>query len=620
MYKSVTDHNKKEKIIIINISSKKNLLHSRLILYNPFMNHESNKKLNITFIFLLIFIFFLILFGAILNISFSDKKLPRLKSSETDKALKGNILTKEEFTISTSKKLYKAVVDTREIDPEKAKLFVKLFSIYSGMDEREVTDKITSRYGFVTISYRLDSKSARYLKQLTSNLYSLHVFKKIQNSKYLHGLSIKESGEYREYPLHDTLTPIIGYVRKYEKNRYTIIKGAYGLEKYYADKLEGIQSTKIVGRRDVRNKIILDKDSEVKNRIDGYDIITSINIRLQKKIEQILDAHQIRTESKEIIASVMDSQTGDIVAIASSRRFIHGHITNPDALTISAIRYIFEPGSVLKPIIFSLLLEENRIQPTDIVRTYNGEFKLGKKTITDEHRYAYLSAENVIVHSSNIGMAQISQELDAIAYFEGLRAFGFSQPSGIDLPYDLSGSIPGVHRLKNSVIKATASYGYGIKANFFQLLKAYNVFNNEGKILQPTIAKYLKSDIHPKELLHNKKAKQIISKQNARIMKKILYKTVTDGTGKGARTKGLIIGGKTGTAQIAIKGRYENVYNSSFFGFVDDGKHKYTLGVTVIEPQPEGSIHFASQSAVPVFKDIINIMIDQKLIKPLPTN
>jgi len=584
------------------------------------MNQNESKKFKITFIFFLILFFFIILIGALVHIATSDKRLPRLTMTETDKALHGDILSRNNFTISSSKKLYKAVVDTRNIDPAKKELFIELFSTFSNITKDKIREKINSKFGFVTLTYKLDSKTARYVKQLSTRLFALKVITRYTNPKtgrtFLHGLEVRESGEYRFYPLGETLTPVIGYVRKYEQNRYTSIEGKYGLEKYYAKDLEGIQSTNINGRRDVRSNIILDDDSAVKNRYDGYDVVTSISLKLQKSIEQLLLTHREKLGAKEIMAAVMDSKTGNILAIASSRRFTPGKVKDADALTISAVRYIYEPGSVMKPIIFSMLLEEKKVTRNELIRTYNGRYLLGKKIITDEHQYPYLSAENIIVHSSNVGIAQLAQRLDPLNYFQYLREFGFGTKTSIDISYELHGSIPDIHRLKNSIYRATTAYGYGIKVNFFQILQAYNVFNNDGLLIQPSIGEFLKSETQKQAIFH-KKPKRVLSKKVAKDMQKILFKTVNEGTGKNAITKGVMVGGKTGTAQISVRGKYEKIYNNSFFGFADDAKNRYTIGVTVIEPDPKGIGHFASTSAVPVFKDIVDCLINNNFLTPL---
>ena len=96
-------------------------------------------------------------------------------------------------------------------------------------------------------------------------------------------------------------------------------------------------------------------------------------------------------------------------------------------------------------------------------------------------------------------------------------------------------------------------------------------------------------------------------------MKKILIKTVNKGTGKKAITSGLVVGGKTGTAHIVEKGKYVHEYNTAFMGFADDNKHKFTIGVVVIKPKKN---HFAAQTAVPVFKKAVDIMIEEGYLEP----
>ncbi len=586
------------------------------------MDQEENKKIKISLIFVIIVLLFIILIVSIVNISLGKTKIPKLIASEDDRALKGSIISSDGFTISRSKKLYKATVDTRNIDPDKKELFIKIFSIYSGIDIQTIKKRVNSHFGYVVLTYNLDSKSAKYVKQLIYKLYRYRVFKPYVNEhgvSFFHGLNVVESGENREFPLQDTLTPIIGYIKKVEVQRYTDTIGVYGLEMFYKDSLIGSQNAKIKGRRDVLSTIILDKDSEIKHRIDGYNIITSISIKLQKSIEQILDQYKKELKAQEIIAAVMDSKSGNIIAIASTNRFNPNRIKTNKNLSSSAIKYTFEPGSVMKPITLALLLKSKKVTDiNEIINTHNGKYKIGNKIITDEHPYEYLSVEDIIVKSSNIGIAKLAQRLDVISFYQGLRDFGFSKKSGIDLPYELRGSIPNIHKLKSQIFKATTSYGYGIRANFFQLLSAYNIFNNSGKFIKPTIAEFIVSKGGLKQKLYNKTQTQIISKTDSDIIKNILIKTVIKGTAQAAKSNGLIIGGKTGTAHIVKKGEYADIYNSSFFGFANDNIKRYTIGVTVIEIPKENYNHFASKSAVPIFKNIVDILVDKSFLKPYP--
>ena len=104
---------------------------------------------------------------------------------------------------------------------------------------------------------------------------------------------------------------------------------------------------------------------------------------------------------------------------------------------------------------------------------------------------------------------------------------------------------------------------------------------------------------------------QVITPATAERMKQILIKTVNEGTGTIAKTPGLEVGGKTGTAHIAKNGAYVNSYHTSFIGFANDANHAYTIGITVINPR---TVYFASITAVPVFKAIIDVMVEEKYL------
>ena len=108
----------------------------------------------------------------------------------------------------------------------------------------------------------------------------------------------------------------------------------------------------------------------------------------------------------------MNSETGEFVTLASSNRFNPDLIEKKDygALNISAIEYIYEPGSVMKPITLALLLRANKVNPYDIVNAYGGSYKLGTKIIKDDHKADKYTVEDIIVYSSNIGTAQIAQK------------------------------------------------------------------------------------------------------------------------------------------------------------------------------------------------------------------
>ncbi|MBV5321072.1 MAG: penicillin-binding protein 2, partial [Sulfuricurvum sp.] len=436
--------------------------------------------------------------------------------------------------------------------------------------------------------------------------------------RILQGLNILESGEARQYPYGNLLTPLLGYPRKMEENGYTRVYGIKGLEKFFDEELNPQQNKTQKALRDVNGYLILNKKSDFKRQINGLTVKLNIPIMLQSRVEIITDQIKEKLQADEIIATVMDSKSGKIIALASSNRFDPNHIRTQDypSLNTNAIEYSYEPGSVIKPIIFSLMLDRGLINPYDMVNGHNGRFTMGTKTIVDEHAFSTISAEDVIVHSSNIGIAQLAQKLSGKEFTEGLERFGFTHFSGIDVPYEKRGSIPSSAQLNNYLYKAITSYGYGMRANAMQLVKAFNVFNNGGRLVNPMVVEALYDDNGRVIPMQVQQPIQVISPATAERMKQILIKTVNVGTGTVARTPGLEVGGKTGTAHIAKNGAYVNSYHTSFIGFANDGKHNYTIGITVIEPR---TVYFASITAVPVFKAIVDLMVEEKYLTPDPS-
>jgi len=578
-----------------------------------------NKSKKILLLYVLIVIAFLVFLSVMLLTVLKSRNMPSLYTIESSKASRGSIISADGFHLTSTKKLYKAVVDTRYIDPDKKELFVELFSIYSGMQPKTIKKKLAKHKGIVVLSYNIEEIQAHYLKKLASELRRFKVFIAIKNPKTgllsVHGLSIIESGESREYPYGNLLTPIIGYPHKLENDGFTYVQGVKGLEKRWDNELSARQDSYSRGKRDINGYIILNKESFTKAKINGLDIKLTIPIAFQIKIERMLDTMKIELRAKEVMIAIMNSKNGNVLTMASSNRYFPKDIKRSDypSLNSDMIEYSFEPGSVLKPITFSLLLEHKLVNPYDLVNGHNGRYRIGRKVITDEHRFDWLSAENVIVYSSNIGMAQLAQRLSGYQFNEGLKAFGFSQKSTPDLIYEKTGSIPSSKRLENEIYKATCAYGYGIRTNLMQLMRAYSVFNNNGKMVYPRLVKSFINKQGEEKRLEPLEQIQVLKSATAQRVKKILIKTVNKGTGRKAITPGLQIGGKTGTAHIVEKGKYVRKYNTAFIGFANDKKNNYTIGVVVIQPKKS---QFAAQTAVPVFKKAVEIMIEDGYLKP----
>jgi len=606
-----------------------------------------NKTKKIVILFLIIFLFLTILIISISKTISDDRRLPTLQSSKKELSVRGDVVSADDFKIASSKKLYKASIDTRHLDKEKTELFLNLFSIYSDIPYKKLKKKLVGlkRPGNLVLSYNIDSRTAKNLKELAFKLRKLKVFipRKVTGGKILRGLSVSESGEKRLFSYEDTLTPVVGYIRKFEsKDGKTKVKGIKGLEKSYDKVLNESKDGILKGNRDVLSYISFDKNSVIRKRVDGATLNLNIPLKLQKNNELTLDRYKKKLGADEIIISIMESKTGKILSLASSNRFNPESIKQKDipSLNVNAIEYPFEPGSVLKPISISLVMDKNRIKKNELFFAYNtkgkankkgeypkGQYKLGRFTIKDDHKFKkhYLTLDDIVIFSSNIGTLQLAQRLTGPEFYKGLQDFGFTKKTGIDLPYEKKGKMPKVWQFaagdkegKDNVFKATVSYGQGMTSTFMQVMKAYTVFNNNGLISTPRIVADLVHDGNNYKP-YDDKAHRVISSETANEIKRMLVKTVDKGTGKAAQIVGLEVGGKTGTAQIARKGKYLKKYISSFFGFVNDGENSYTIGVTVMNPISTGKYwyyYYASQSAVPVFKEITKNLIKLNYLTP----
>ncbi|MDY0321307.1 MAG: penicillin-binding protein 2 [Arcobacteraceae bacterium] len=602
------------------------------------------KKTVVLFMFIigLVFIFLVVVFFIIYN---EKRRIPTQEITRNELAVRGDIVSSDSFTLATSKKIYKAYIDTRFLDPQKLELFVKLFSIYSNIPQQNIYMKLKNQKtkGNLVLSHDIDSKTAKDLKELGFKLRRLGVFQSqmINGSKLIIGLSVDEIGEDRIYSYEETLTPALGYITKTLENDKRRVNGGKGVEFIYNEFLNDFKDGILKGSRDVLSYISFDKNSVIKERLDGATIELTIPLKLQKHIEMVVDQHQERLLAQEILVVVMDNKTGQLLTIATTNRYNPNNIQTDDyeKLNIKATEFPFEPGSVLKPIVISMAMDKNRVRMNESFSAYNrgstnskgeypkGSIKIGQYTITDDHQFTkqQLSVEDIVTYSSNIGTLQIAQRLSGREFYNDLVKFGFNQPTGIDLPFEKTGIVPSVARLsageargEDNIYKATVSYGHGMTATIMQLIKAYSAFSNEGKVITPQIMKSITSSTGVKYINKKKDDVQVISPKTAAVMRDLLIKTVEHGTGKRAYMEGLQIGGKTGTARMPDAGKYTKEYISSFFGFVNDySGNSYTIGVTTLRPKGTAWYHYyASEAAVPVFRETTQTLINLGYLKP----
>jgi len=461
------------------------------------------------------------------------------------------------------------------------------------------------------------------LKDLAHKLRKLGAFKTIKTRsgiEVLYGLDIIENGETREFPLKDVLSPVLGYVRNQNEERYSRPHGVKGLERNYEKHITSKKNGYFKGERDVIASVIHNKNSVEIPRVDGMDLHLNVPLAFQRRIEMMIDRMKASIDAAEILVGVMESKTGKVLALASTERYDPRHIHNKDisALDPKFSEYAYEAGSVIKPITLAIALDHKVVTPDTWFKTGYHKFRIGKRRyISDDDFFESQTATDIIVHSSNIGISQISWRLTGQAFRDGLISFGLSKPSGLDLSRDVPGRIKPLRLLNNEMHRANASYGYGMVVTFAQLFKAYSAFNNDGVAVTPRLVGYLSDDKGRHYTLEPRVGDlKAVRKQAAMQIHDILLEVVKRGTGVKAQYPGLEIGGKTGTAHIVEHGHYVRKYHSSFYGFANDKEgHKYTIGVLVIKAKKYHK-YFASQSAVPTFRRVVDTLVELDYLKP----
>jgi cell division protein FtsI (penicillin-binding protein 3) len=582
---------------------------------NRIIRYRSSILLGIFMIIALLLMVFLVTIVVTIN---GERKTNSRFASVEDKATRGSIISADGYAVSYSQKRYRAEVHTLSIDPKKKELFINLFSIYSGISKQEikskfVTDDGKAIKGRVVLSDDVDVRLASDLKSLGYKMNRMKIFRPLDRRKphLVLGLDIIADSENRYFPHKKLLTPTVGYMQIKDEDGYKSPIAIKGLEKAYTSYLLPDSDGLIKGKRDVLGTVIRTGESKVVPRVDGMNLHLNIALDFQKSVERVVDKMKGQVGAEEILVAVMESETGKILSLATSERFDPSHIQQRDvkALNPNFSEYLYEPGSVIKPLTLSIALDNKKISLSQKIRL-GGKYKVNEKyTITDDSYFKSLTPKGIIIYSSNIGISKIAWKLSGKELYDGFRSFGLAQKSGIDLSKELQGKIKAPYLLDYPTYSANSAYGYGMYTNFLQLLKAYSAFNNEGVAVTPRIVNHLSDNRNGiYDINHDYPSIQACTSKTAEEIHKILMSVVEIGTGTAAQYDGLEVGGKTGTSHIAYKGKYIEEYHSSFYGFVNDKfGHKYTIGVLVIRPK---KVYFASQTAAPMFFDVVNEMVN----------
>lgn len=322
-------------------------------------------------------------------------------------------------------------------------------------------------------------------------------------------------------------------------------KALGGLELDYDNFLK-TDTTKKQVQRDARGKLFSPYDE----LSVSHDVYLTIDKNVQFLAEKILKEHALYHKIKSGFAIVMDVHSGDILAMANYPEFNPNSYWkyNPSLWKNYAVTEVFEPGSTFKAVLMAAALESGKIKAKDKFFCENGSYRIGKNVIGDHHGYGWLTAEDILKVSSNIGVTKIANKIGRKRFYDFIKDMGF----GSRTPIKLSGEGQGYIRNYKSwrdIEFSNIAFGQGLSVNGLQMTAAYSAFANGGHLMK---AKLVQKIVSSKDeiVFENKKEilREVMKDATTKALGKMLYLvTQPGGTARQAHVPGYLSGGKTVT-------------------------------------------------------------------------
>ena len=352
------------------------------------------------------------------------------------------------------------------------------------------------------------------------------------------------------------------------------------------------------------------KDNLSRNPIQGKSIVLTIDIKYQNILEDYLGKGLAEYEAKEAVGIIMNPKNGEILALANYPDYEPAkyNLADDNSRRNRAVTDSYEPGSTMKPIVMSALLDNNLVKENDAVFVENGVYNYKNVKIRDTHKYNILTAKQVIEHSSNIGMAKLSERIDKENFYKTLRDFGFGNFTGISFDGEVNGRLKKPSQFTKTT-KAFMSFGYEMTVTPIQLITAYAALVNGGDLFKPMVVKRIEDQNgNPVKEFEPSKIRKVISEKASKKIKEFMIDAVENGTAKNAKLSTVKAGGKTGTSQKLIDGGYSTEeYNTSFIGFFPADNPRFLCLIIYGSPQ---KAKYGGLVAAPVFKEIAERIIE----------
>ena len=604
------------------------------------INHTMKNKLSI--LFLCVLGALVVLLGVITYINFhSGEKYKKQVLSQAQQkyqnrtipSKRGSIYDRNGNLLATSNKVYNVILDCRTINSETdyieptIRALENIFGVEETAVRKALTDDETkdSQYWVIKRAASMDDQKAfeDYCDLSDTTGLTAAEIKERQNVK---GVWFEEDYP-RVYPYNELACDTLGFT-------YSRDSADYGLEGYYNSSLVGI---------DGRQYGYLNDDSNVEQTIieakDGNNLETSLDLGIQQIVEKWVNAFMESTGAKNIGVIVENPNNGEILAMDGGDRYDlndprdlsdqytkeeQAAMSDSETMTILSDRWnnfcvtdIYEPGSVVKPIVMAAALEQGKISTSDTFycdgfQNFGVEGNMTTIKCANIYGHGMETLAEVIANSCNDAMMQIGAAMGAENFLKAQSTFNFGSRTGIDLPNEGYGIMHTIETMKETEL-ACSAFGQGFSCTMIQEINAMCSVINGGYYYQPHLVTKIKDasgatvkNISP--ILQ----KQTISESISADIRSYMQASVEQGTSMTSKVQGYSSGGKTGTAEKFPRGNGK--YVVSFIGFAPVEEPQVVIYVVIDEPNVEDQA--SSVYAQYVAQAILSEMLPYMNIQP----
>jgi cell division protein FtsI (penicillin-binding protein 3) len=461
---------------------------------------------------------------------------------------------------------------------------ISLVARITKADPRELLAKCQSARTFCWVARKADAETADRIRAMN-----------------LRGIYFQKESK-RFYPKRELAAQVLGYVGMDDE-------GLSGIERADDDDLRGKPGRMMISV-DARRKWF---GSVEKQPDPGENVILTVDEKIQYIAERELETAMQQTHAESGTVVVENPKTGEILALANRPTFnpnLAREIT-PQKLKDHAVSDVYEPGSTFKLVTIAAALEEKLTRPDEVFNCQMGSIVINGMRIRDSKPHGLLSVAGILAESSDVGAIKIALRLGEERFYKYIRAFGFGQQTGIEVPGETRGLTKPLNRWSKVSIGAI-SMGQEIGVTPLQLVAMVSTIANDGVWVAPRIVSGTTEPQGAPQMVafHPAVQRRVISPMTAAQMKQMMQGVVLHGTGKKAILEGYSSAGKTGTAQKVDPATHtysHTKYVGSFAGFAPVNDPAITVAVIL---DSAVGLHQGGQVSAPVFQRVAQQVLE----------